>query len=183
MPISEALATCVVLAHPRTAFHPCKCGLRGGTAAIAAVLISYNIVELATRTTTRRRRSWSTTSSTPTHDYFRSQLQLFFRCSVCLMVTIHDLLLTSILRWHSRYSASVAYPLPYLTRLNQIRMVKVVVFVVTPLTTRTIVLSGLLVKVKIILLLLMNPFMLTFQVQHSINIIIRSSPTYSRKKI
>jgi hypothetical protein len=62
-------------------------------------------------------------------------------------------------------------------------MVKVVVFVVTPLTTKTIVLSGLLVKVKIILLLLMNPFMLTFQVQHGINIMIRSSPTYSRKKI
>jgi hypothetical protein len=45
---------------------------------------------------------------------------------------------------------------------NQIRMVKVVILVVTILTTRMIVLSGLLIKVKIILLLLMNPFMLTF---------------------
>jgi hypothetical protein len=52
-----------------------------------------------------------------------------------------------------------------LARLNLRRMVKFVIFVVTTLTTRMIVLSGLsglLVKVKIILLLLMNPFTLIF---------------------
>jgi hypothetical protein len=31
----------------------------------------------------------------------------------CLVVTIHNFLLTSILGWHSRSSASVAYPFPY----------------------------------------------------------------------
>jgi hypothetical protein len=50
---SEALATRVVLAHPRVTFHPCMCGLCGG----AAVLIGYDHVEVAARTTTRRRRS------------------------------------------------------------------------------------------------------------------------------
>jgi hypothetical protein len=50
----------------------------------------------------------------------------------------------------------------HLTRLNLRRMVKFVTSVVTTLTTRMIVLSGLLVKVMIILLLLMNPLMLTF---------------------
>jgi hypothetical protein len=50
----------------------------------------------------------------------------------------------------------------HLARLNLRRMVKFVIFVVMTLTTRMIVLSGLLIKVKIIILLLMNPFMLTF---------------------
>jgi hypothetical protein len=38
----EALAACVVLAYPRAAFYHCTCGLRGGAAAFAAALISYN---------------------------------------------------------------------------------------------------------------------------------------------
>jgi hypothetical protein len=50
----------------------------------------------------------------------------------------------------------------HLARLILRRMVKFVTSVVTTLTTRMIVLSGLLVKVKIILLLLMNPFKLIF---------------------
>jgi hypothetical protein len=51
----------------------------------------------------------------------------------------------------------------HLARLNLRRMVKFFTSVVMTLTTRMIVLSGLLVKVKIILLLLMSLFMLTFQ--------------------
>ena len=50
----------------------------------------------------------------------------------------------------------------HLARLNLRRMVKFVTSVVMTLTTRMIVLSDFLVKVMIILLLLMNPFMLTF---------------------
>jgi hypothetical protein len=41
-PNSEALATHVVLAHPCTTFHSCTCGLCGGTATIAAMLIGYD---------------------------------------------------------------------------------------------------------------------------------------------
>jgi hypothetical protein len=41
-PTSEALAAYVVLAHPRAAFHPYTCGLRGGAAAFAAALIGYD---------------------------------------------------------------------------------------------------------------------------------------------
>jgi hypothetical protein len=52
---SKVLATRVVLAHPRAAFHPCTCGLRRGAAAVAVVLIGYDDVKVATRTTTRRR--------------------------------------------------------------------------------------------------------------------------------
>jgi hypothetical protein len=108
-PNFEALAVHVVLLHPRAAFHRCMCGLHRGVVA----LISYDDVEVAVGMTTRRRRSRITTSSTPTCGYIRSLLQLFFRCSVCLVVTIHDLLLASILGWHGRSSASVAYPFPY----------------------------------------------------------------------
>jgi hypothetical protein len=50
----------------------------------------------------------------------------------------------------------------HLARLNLRRMVNFVPSMVTTLTTRMIVLSGLLLKVNIILLLLMNPFILTF---------------------
>jgi hypothetical protein len=53
----------------------------------------------------------------------------------------------------------------HLTQLNLRRMMKFVIFVAMTLTTRMIVLSGLsgmLIKVEIILLLLMKPFMLTF---------------------
>jgi hypothetical protein len=107
-PNSEALATRVVQAHPRATFHPRMCGLLGGT----VVLFDCDNVEVAVGMTTRRRRSWSTTSSTPTRDYVGSLLQLFFRCSVHLVVMIHDLLLASILGWHGRSSASVAYPFP-----------------------------------------------------------------------
>jgi hypothetical protein len=39
-------------------------------------------------------------------------LTLFLQL-VCPVVTIHDLLLTSILKWPSRSSASVVYPYPY----------------------------------------------------------------------
>jgi hypothetical protein len=38
----EVLAARVVLAHPRAAFHPCMCGLRGGTTTVAAALIGYD---------------------------------------------------------------------------------------------------------------------------------------------
>jgi hypothetical protein len=54
---SEALDTCVVLADPRVVFHPRMCGLGRGATAFAAALINYNDVEVATETTTRRRRS------------------------------------------------------------------------------------------------------------------------------
>jgi hypothetical protein len=50
---SEALATRVVLAHPHVVFDPYMCGLHGG----AAALIGYDDVEVAVRTTMRRRRS------------------------------------------------------------------------------------------------------------------------------
>jgi hypothetical protein len=42
LPNSEALAACMVPAHPHTAFHPCTCGLCGGAAAVPATLIGYN---------------------------------------------------------------------------------------------------------------------------------------------
>jgi hypothetical protein len=54
---SEALAVRVVLAHPRTTFHSYTCGLCGGAATVAAALIGCDDVEVAVRTTTRRRRS------------------------------------------------------------------------------------------------------------------------------
>jgi hypothetical protein len=54
-----------------------------------------------------------TTSSTLTHDYTRSLLQLFSCCSMHLVVRIHDLLLASILEQHGISSASVAYSYPY----------------------------------------------------------------------
>jgi hypothetical protein len=50
-PNSEALAACVVLAHPRVAFHPCTCGLSRGVAA----LIGYDDIKVAVDTTTRMR--------------------------------------------------------------------------------------------------------------------------------
>jgi hypothetical protein len=103
----------MVLAHPWTVFHPCTCRLRRGTAAVATALIGYDDVEVAAGTTMRSRQSWTTTSSTPMRDYVGSLLQLYICYSVRLVVTIHDLLLASILVWHNRCSASVAYPLPY----------------------------------------------------------------------
>jgi hypothetical protein len=112
-PNSKALVARVVLAHLHVAFHPCMCGLHGGTNAVAAVLIGYDDVEIITEMTTRRRRSWTTTSSTLMHYYVRLLLQLFFHCSACPVVTIDDLLLASILGWHRRSSASVTYPFPY----------------------------------------------------------------------
>jgi hypothetical protein len=42
-------------------------------------------------------------------DYVGLLLKLFLRCSVRLVVMIHNLLLTSILKRHGRKSASVAY--------------------------------------------------------------------------
>jgi hypothetical protein len=112
-PNSKALATHVVLAHPRMAFYPYTCGLHRVSAVVIAMLIGYDDVEVTVRTTTRRRRSWLTTFSTPKHDYVRSLFLLFLRCSTHLVVTIHDLILTSILGWHGRSSASVVYPFPY----------------------------------------------------------------------
>jgi hypothetical protein len=106
---TEAQAVLVVLAHPHAAFHPCTCELHGGVTA----RIGYDDVEVAARMTTRRRWSWMTTSSTPICDCVGSLLQLFFRCSARLVVMIHDLLLTSIIVWHGRSSASVAYPFLY----------------------------------------------------------------------
>jgi hypothetical protein len=52
LPNSEALATRVVLAHPRAAFYPCRCGLRGGA---AATLIGYDDVEVAVKMIMKRR--------------------------------------------------------------------------------------------------------------------------------
>jgi hypothetical protein len=108
----KALAAHKVLAHPHAAFHPFTCGLRGGAAAVAATLISYDDVEVAVGMTTRRRRAWSSTSSTPTRDYVEPLLQLFFLWSARLVVMIHSLLLASILGWHDRRSACVAYRCP-----------------------------------------------------------------------
>jgi hypothetical protein len=107
---SEALAARVVLAHPRAVYHSYTCGLHRSAAAVAAALIGYNDIKVAADTTTMKRRSWSTTSSTSTSDYVGLLLQLIFCCSARLVVTIHDLLLTSILGWHGRSSASLAYP-------------------------------------------------------------------------
>jgi hypothetical protein len=115
----ETLFVWEVLAHPYAAFHPCMCGLCGGTAMIVATLIGYDDMEVAAGTTTRRRRSWSTISSTPTCNYVGSLLQLFFHYTACLVVTIHDLLLASIFGWHGKSSVSVAYPYPY----NSIRVI------------------------------------------------------------
>jgi hypothetical protein len=41
-PISEVLAVCMVLAHPRAVFHPCTYGLRGDATIFAAALIGYD---------------------------------------------------------------------------------------------------------------------------------------------
>jgi hypothetical protein len=112
--ISKALATRVVLAHPRAAFHPCTCGLHGGATTVAVTLIGYNVVEVAAMTTTRRRRSWSPTSSTSIHDYVGLLLQLFFRCSARLVVTmIYDLFICKFPVYNGRCRASVAYPFSY----------------------------------------------------------------------
>jgi hypothetical protein len=54
-PNPETLVACEVLVHPRAVSHPCTCGLHGGTTAVAAMLISYNDMEVAARTDTRRR--------------------------------------------------------------------------------------------------------------------------------
>jgi hypothetical protein len=54
-PNFEALAAHVVLAQPRAAFHLCTWGLCRGVATVATTLIDYDEVEVATRTTTRRR--------------------------------------------------------------------------------------------------------------------------------
>jgi hypothetical protein len=54
---SEALATRVVLAHPHVALHSCTCGLRKGAATVAAALIGYDDIKVATETTTRRSQS------------------------------------------------------------------------------------------------------------------------------
>jgi hypothetical protein len=56
-PNSKAQAACMVLAHPRVAFHPCMCGLRRGPAVVAVALIGYDDVEVAVGMTIRRRRS------------------------------------------------------------------------------------------------------------------------------
>jgi hypothetical protein len=54
-PNSEALAVRVVLAHPRSTFHPCTCGLRRGATMVVVALIGYNHVKVAVETTMRRR--------------------------------------------------------------------------------------------------------------------------------
>jgi hypothetical protein len=48
-PNSETLALCEVLAHPRAIFHPCTCGVRGGTTVVAVALISYDDLGLLPR--------------------------------------------------------------------------------------------------------------------------------------
>jgi hypothetical protein len=42
----ETLTVRAVQAHRHSAFHPCTCGLHGGDAAVAAVLIGYGGVRL-----------------------------------------------------------------------------------------------------------------------------------------
>jgi hypothetical protein len=69
-----------------------------GVSHVATALIGSEDIEVAAETTTRRRQSWSTTSSIPTCSYVGSLLELFFHCSAHLVVMIHDLLLASILR-------------------------------------------------------------------------------------
>jgi hypothetical protein len=105
--------------HQRAVLHPCTCGLCRGATVVAVALIGYDDVKVAAEMTTARRRSWSITSSTLTRDYVGSLLQLFFRCSACIVVTIHDLILASILGWHGRSSASVVY----LKRFSGIRAI------------------------------------------------------------
>jgi hypothetical protein len=110
---------CVVLAHPRVVFHPYICGLRRGATVVAAAPIDYNDVEVAAGTTTQRRRSWMTTSSTPTRDYVGSLLQLFFRYSVHLVVmTIYDPFTYKFSGCNGRCNASVAYLSPYTSILH-----------------------------------------------------------------
>jgi hypothetical protein len=45
-PNPKALAARELLAHPRTTFDTCTCGLCGGTTVVATVLISYDILGL-----------------------------------------------------------------------------------------------------------------------------------------
>jgi hypothetical protein len=54
-PDLETLVAHEVLAHPRVAFHPCTCGLCGGTDAVAAALIGYDDMGVAVGMTMRRR--------------------------------------------------------------------------------------------------------------------------------
>jgi hypothetical protein len=56
-PNFKALAVHVVLAHSHVAFHPCTCGLRRGTTAVAAALIGYDDIMVAIEMTIKRRRS------------------------------------------------------------------------------------------------------------------------------
>jgi hypothetical protein len=53
-PNSKSLATHVVLAHPRVAFHHCTCGLHGGAATVAAALIGYGYKKVAAGTSSAR---------------------------------------------------------------------------------------------------------------------------------
>jgi hypothetical protein len=110
----KVLTARVVLAHLHATFSPCTYGLHRGTAAVTAVLIGYDDVEVAAGTTTQRRRSWTTTSPTPTRDYVGSLPQLFFRCSARLVVTtIYDPFIFKFPGCNGRCSASAAYPSPY----------------------------------------------------------------------
>jgi hypothetical protein len=73
-PNSETLVACEVLAHPCVALHPYMCGACGGSAVVVAALIGYDDVEFVAGLTTRRSRSWLTTSSILTYDYVESLL-------------------------------------------------------------------------------------------------------------
>jgi hypothetical protein len=109
----EALAACMVLAHPRAMFHPCTCGLRGVAAAFAAALIGYDdrgdcclydhkeeaiVIDYFLSTDMRLR--WNTALS-------------LLRCSARLVVTmIYDPFTSKFPGCNGRYSASVAYLFP-----------------------------------------------------------------------
>jgi hypothetical protein len=122
-PNPETPATCEVLAHPRAAFHPYTCGLRGVAATVAAALISYDDVRLLSRRPQGRDNRdrllpvyWRVTTLDRYFnyyilmcDYVKPLLQLFFLYSMRLVVTIHDLLFTSFIRCHGRNSAGIAY--------------------------------------------------------------------------
>jgi hypothetical protein len=96
-------------------FHPYTCGLRGGAIAVAATLIGYNNRGGCCWEIPESKTIVIDYSSTPTCDYIGSLLQFFFRYSAHLVImTIYDPFTCKFPGWNGRYSASVAYPFPYI---------------------------------------------------------------------
>jgi hypothetical protein len=112
-PNPETLAAHEVLALPHTTLHPCMCGLCGGATIVADALINY--YGGARSLLGRRCGGDDCDRLLPLHQHASTLdqlLQLFFHCSTHLVVTIHDILVTSFLGWHNGSSASVVYPFP-----------------------------------------------------------------------